>query len=203
MRHRQQFGAMMDGELLAWGRYFLPAHFRLRASALHRWLAEQLDTSRGRVSPRLEFASRRDAATWGLKLNAVAPRGSAKSTVVTLAFVLREALAGREPYIWIVSDTRHQAAAHLENIKAELLENPRLAAAYRRRSAWGRCGAQAAIVLRNGVMIEAFGTGQRIRGRRRREHRPTLIVCDDLQNDGHIQSALASASTRGLGFTAR
>ena len=43
-------------------------------------------------------------------------------------------------------------------------------------------------MLRNGVTIEAFGTGQRIRGRRRRQHRPTLIVCDDLQNDGHIRS---------------
>ncbi|MGW8255900.1 MAG: phage terminase large subunit family protein, partial [Thermoguttaceae bacterium] len=42
----------------------------------------------------------------------------------------------------------------------------------------------------NGVSIEAFGTGQRIRGRRRREHRPTLIICDDLQNDGHISSTL-------------
>ncbi len=32
-----------------------------------------------------------------------------------------------EPYIWIVSDTKHQACAHLENIKAELLDNQGLA----------------------------------------------------------------------------
>ncbi len=51
-------------------------------------------------------------------------------------------------------------------------------------------------MLRNGVVIEAFGTGQRIRGRRRREHRPTLIICDDLQNDGHIRSAVQRGHSR-------
>jgi predicted phage terminase large subunit-like protein len=51
-------------------------------------------------------------------------------------------------------------------------------------------------VLRNGVTIEALGTGQRIRGRRRREHRPTLIVCDDLQNDGHANSILQREHSR-------
>ena len=45
-------------------------------------------------------------------------------------------------------------------------------------------------------MIEAWSTGQRIRGRRRREHRPTLIVCDDLQNDSHISSAAQREATR-------
>ena len=52
------------------------------------------------------------------------------------------------------------------------------------------------IVLRNGVTIEAFGTGQRIRGRRRRQHRPELIICDDLQNDGHTRSALQREHSR-------
>jgi len=51
-------------------------------------------------------------------------------------------------------------------------------------------------VLRNGVSIEAFGAGQRLRGRRRRAHRPTLIVCDDLQNDGHIHSARQRESSQ-------
>jgi predicted phage terminase large subunit-like protein len=50
--------------------------------------------------------------------------------------------------------------------------------------------------LRNGVTIEAFGTGQRIRGRRSGPDRPTLIVCDDLQNDGHTQSALQRENSR-------
>ena len=53
-----------------------------------------------------------------------------------------------------------------------------------------------AVRLSNGVTIEAFGTGQRIRGRRRRADRPTLIVCDDLQDDRHIESSLARDHSR-------
>ena len=171
---------------------FLAEHFRLPPSQMHRWLAEQFDDAR-----RLPGEFPRT----GKKLNVVGPRGSAKSTLSTLAFVLREALCRREPYIWIVSDTKHQAAAHLENLKTELVENPQLTAAYPDAVGVGPIWRTGAIVLRNGVMIEAVGTGQRIRGRRRRQHRPTLIVCDDLQNDNHIQSALAR-SARGHGFTA-
>ncbi|NUQ65260.1 MAG: hypothetical protein HUU20_22565 [Pirellulales bacterium] len=58
----------------------------------------------------------------GSKINVLGPRGGAKSTLATLAYPLRTALEGRESYIWIVSDTKPQAHAHLENLKAELLD---------------------------------------------------------------------------------
>lgn len=161
--------------LLDWARHYLPEHFRLPPSKMHVWLANELD----------RMCIRRDT-----KLNVLGPRGGAKSTVVTLAYVLRTALENTEPYIWIISDTRHQATCHLENVRAELDENPRIAANYgnaaEKQSIWSR----QAIRLGSGTSIEAFGTGQRIRGRRRRAHRPTLIVCDDLQNDSHMESAL-------------
>ncbi len=92
----------------------------------------------------------RMTADRGSKLNVLGPRGGAKSTLATLAYPLREALLGREPYIWLISDTAHQAAAHLENIKLELLDNP--------------------------IIVRA--------------NRPTLLVCDDLQNDRHMESSL-------------
>ncbi len=103
-----------------------------------------------------------------------------------------------EPYIWIVSDTRHQACAHLENVKAELTDNPRAGRRLPRRMPARARWRSDAIVLANGVTIEAFGTGQRIRGRRRRAHRPTLIVCDDLQNDGHMRSPPCARRSRDL-----
>lgn len=167
--------------LLAWGRRYLPAHFTRPPSLLHRWLAEALQTLHQQR---------------GSRLNVLGPRGSAKSTVGTLAFALRAALEGTEPYVWIVSDTRHQAYAHLENIKAELLDNRLLAADYPQAVGRGPVWRAGGIVLCNGVAIEAFGTGQGIRGRRHGAHRPTLIVCDDLQNDGHIQSALQREHSR-------
>jgi predicted phage terminase large subunit-like protein len=160
--------------LLDWARCYLPRHFALPSSRMHQWMAGQLE---------------RATSDRGSKLNVIGPRGSAKSTLVSLAYVLRAAVEGTERYIWIVSDTRHQAAVHLENIRVELEENRRLRADY--SAAFQRPPQTRGSVLRlaNGVIIEAWGTGQRIRGKRRREHRPTLIVCDDLQNDDHISSS--------------
>ncbi len=147
---------------------------------MHRWLGDQL----------AEFGSKR-----GQKVNVVGPRGSAKSTIATLAFVLRAALEATEPYIWIVSDTKSQAQSHLESIKTELTDNKRLAAAYPGAAGQGPRWRAAHVRLKNGTVVEAYGTGQRIRGRRRREHRPTLIVCDDLQNERHMESLTQRQST--------
>lgn len=93
---------------------------------------------------------------------------------------------------------RHQRSgeAHLENIKSELLDNARLAHDYPWATGRGPAWRVDAITLRNRVVIEAYGTGQHIRGRRRKSHRPTLIICDDLQNDQHMQSALQREHSR-------
>ena len=168
-------------DLLDWGRTYLPDHFQKPPSAMHQWMAQHLDqmvTDRGR------------------KQNVLGPRGGAKSTVATLAYPLREALHAREPYIWIISDTAHQARAHLDNLKAELLDNELIAQAYPHAVGKGPVWRAEKIVLRNGVTIEAFGTGQRIRGRRARANRPTLLICDDLQNDRHMESTIQRSHTR-------
>lgn len=167
--------------LIAWGQRYLPAHFVHPPSAMHAWLTAELDAMR---------------ATRGRRVNLIGPRGAAKSTLGTLAHVLRAAVETREKYIWIVSDTKHQAQTHLENIKAELVDNAQLATAYPQAVGIGPRWRSTAIKLRNGVTIEAYGTGQRIRGRRRGANRPTLIVCDDLQNDGHMASAALRQGSR-------
>ena len=170
-----------DEGLLAWCALHLPEHCSKPPSDLHRWLAERLDG----------FSVER-----GQKVSLIGPRGGAKSTIATLAYVLRAAVEGAEPYIWIVSDTKDQAKTHLDNIKTELLENRLLASSYSHAVGRGPRWQATSIELRNGVVIEAYGTGQRIRGRRRRAHRPTAIVCDDLQNDRHIASAAAREASR-------
>lgn len=173
--------AAILGGTLAWGREVLPKHFRKAPSAMHQWLGAQLDT----------FRYER-----GAKVNVIGPRGSAKSTIATLCYALRAAVEGWEPYIWIVSDTIPQAQLHLENVKSELLNNERLAAAYPHATGRGPAWRAELIQLRNGPAIEALSTGQRIRGRRFNEHRPSLIICDDLQNDSHIASARQRETSR-------
>ena len=176
-RRRERLGA----STLEWGRRYLPHHFLKRPSQMHVWLGTQLDTLH---------------QDRGTKLNVIGPRGGAKSTIGTLSYVLRAAVEGWEQYIWIISDTKTQAQTHLENIKAELEQNALLSQHFPA----GRCKHPGTlgnrITLTNGTVIEAFGTGQRLRGRRMRASRPSLIVCDDLQNDGHMQSVHLRESSR-------
>jgi predicted phage terminase large subunit-like protein len=166
---------------LAWGRRYLPRYFTKPASLMHEWLAAQLDACR---------------AVRGSKVNLVGPRGSAKSTIATLCYVLRMAVEGYEPYIWIVSDTNQQAQLHLENLKRELTSNELLAIDYPESFGCGLRWRRTFIELPNRVVIESIGTGQKIRGRRIDYHRPSLIVCDDLQNDDHISSGLQRKTSR-------
>lgn len=162
-----------SANFLEWAQHFLPHHFTLPPSRMHRLVARRLTQA---VHNR------------GLKLNVLGPRGSAKSTLISLAYPLWCLLEGHEPYIWLVSDSRHQARAHLENIKSELAGNPRVREHYPDLAGRGPVWRAEKIVLRSGAALEAFGTGQRMRGRRHRADRPTLILADDVQNDAHITS---------------
>lgn len=117
----------------------------------------------------------------------IAPRGNAKSTWGTLFFPLYCALEGLEKSIWIVSDTIGQSDAHLSNIASEVVENETLSQAYPAEIG-GASTRSGTIRLGNGVTIRAFSTGQKVRGRRERQHRPSLIILDDPQNDEHIMS---------------
>jgi predicted phage terminase large subunit-like protein len=54
----------------------------------------------------------------------------------------------------------------------------------------------AAVQLANGVTIESYGMGQQLRGRRRREARPSLIICDDVENDIRAASPDQRAACR-------
>lgn len=177
---REKLAAQMP--LLVWGRQYLSPHFASPPSKMHRWLGEHLDTLHKER---------------GTKINVIGPRGGAKSTIATLTYVLRAALQGWEPYIWIISDTESQALRHLENVKKELLENRLFAADYPGAFGKGCRFTAGRIELAHGTVIEAYGTGQRLRGRRSGAHRPSLIVCDDLQNDGHMQSASMREKSSG------
>ncbi|MBI3838662.1 MAG: hypothetical protein HY288_12110 [Planctomycetia bacterium] len=175
LARRCRVGSQGPHSFLDWGRHYLPQYFRRQPSGMHVWLAEQFEAM---------------SHNRGTKLNVIGPRGGAKSTLGTLVHVLRAAVEGWEPYIWIISDTKHQACCHLENIKRELTENPELAADYPQAAGKGMVWRGHRVQLRNGVTLEAFGTGQKLRGQRSGAYRPTLIICDDLQNDQHMQSAL-------------
>jgi predicted phage terminase large subunit-like protein len=162
-------------QLADWVRHYLPSYFTRSFSLFHHWLVGQLQDLHTHRSSRLAL---------------VAPRGSAKSTWVSLAYPLWAALNRYEPYILLISDSQGQARLLLEAIKRELEDNPALAQAYPAACGQGSPWGQDRLRLANGVVLEALGSSAKIRGRRNRADRPSLIVVDDPENDNHVTSTL-------------
>ena len=168
-------------DLARWLGEMLPGHFRLRPGKMHRWMLERFaQMTHGR----------------GARLNVMGPRGSAKSTVATLGYVLWCVAHRHEPYVWIVSETGDQARGHLNNLRGELEGNARLQRLYGEACLPGGTWRDDFLVTRAGTAIEAVGRGERTRGRRFHQYRPTLIVCDDLVGERQGYSARERKRTR-------
>lgn len=158
--------------LLPWMQRYLPHYCRAEFSQLHHWLAGELD--------RITFQR-------GGRLNCLAPRGNAKSSIAATAHVLRRICEGTEPYVVLVSETNELANAQLDKIKYEIESNPLLQRDYpvaRRGNLWQA----SAIRLENGAMVRAFGSRKKIRGTRAAQFRPSLVVLDDLQGNDAMES---------------
>ncbi|NVM78892.1 putative phage terminase large subunit-like protein [Duganella sp. SG902] len=117
-----------------------------------------------------------------------APRGHAKSTIITQIGTLWCICTGRKRYPLIVMDALDQALPMLEAIKAELEFNPRLLMDFPEATGQGRVWQVGVIVTKNDVKVEVFGSGKKIRGRRHGPYRPDLIIGDDLENDENVRS---------------
>lgn len=117
-----------------------------------------------------------------------APRGNAKSTIVSQIFVIWTIVTGRKRYPLIIMDAFDQAATMLEAIKAELEFNPRLAMDFPKATGRGRVWQVGTIVASNDAKVQVFGSGKRMRGMRHGPHRPDLVIGDDLENDENVLS---------------
>jgi predicted phage terminase large subunit-like protein len=160
---------------LSWSRRYLPHYFKKPPSELHRWLAHEIHEARKHR---------------GAKINVLGPRGGAKSTIANTAYILRCAVEGTEPFVVILGRTEKLAAAHLGHVKHELESNADLARDYPEACGKGSTWADDELRLRNGVLIQAYGAGQALRGARNAAERPSLVVCDDLQEIDAITSTL-------------
>ncbi|MCC2099239.1 MAG: phage terminase large subunit, partial [Hyphomicrobiales bacterium] len=118
----------------------------------------------------------------------VAPRGSSKSTHLSLGLALYCIVTKRKKYIIEISDAYAQAALLIEGLKAELTANPRLAHDFPDIAGEGRVWREGEIVTRNNIRVEGLGAGQKIRGRRHGPFRPDLLFLDDLENDESVRS---------------
>lgn len=117
-----------------------------------------------------------------------APRGEAKSTLVTRLFSLWTVVIGVKKFIVIAMDSIDQAYPMLEAIKAELEFNPRLKTDFPEVCGQGRVWQAGTVVTASDVKIQVFGSGKKMRGMVHGPYRPDLAILDDIENDEMVRN---------------
>ena len=181
---RAESRARASASLRAFAHLYLPHHLQRPDGLMHAELYDLLGGLPGRPGARVAVA---------------APRGHAKSTLVSLVNVLWSICHGHHRFIVLISDTADKAADFLDHVKHELVHNQRLAEDYpevcepdRRRPRPPRWRHHE-IITHNQVKVLALGYGQNIRGRRHLESRPDLMILDDVESRDNTATAEARA----------
>ena len=171
---RSQRRKLADADLEFFARTYFPHYVKHANAVLHDFLYRRLpEIADNGVGDHEAIA---------------APRGNAKSTLVTQIFVIWCLVTGRKHYPVIVMDALDQALPMLEAIKAELEYNPRLMMDFPDATGPGRVWQTGTILTKNDAKVQAFGSGKRMRGLRHGPHRPDLVIGDDLENDENVRS---------------
>ncbi len=125
------------------------------------------------------------------KLFVVAFRGSSKSSIFTMSYPVWAILGNQQKkFVLIICQTRTQAKQHMMNLKRELEGNNLLRndlGPFQEES--DEWGSVSLVFSRQNARITAASSEQSIRGLRHNQHRPDLIIGDDLED-------LASTKTR-------
>ena len=117
-----------------------------------------------------------------------APRGEAKSTLVSRLFPLWCMVTGRKRFYALIMDSIDQAYPMLESIKAELEFNPRLIMDFPEATGQGRVWQAGTIITKNDIKVQVAGSGKKMRGWTHGPYRPDLIVLDDIENDEQVRN---------------
>jgi predicted phage terminase large subunit-like protein len=158
---------------LAWLQRYLRHYFSSQPADFHEPLCDRLAT--------LHIHR-------GSKEAIIAPREGAKSTIVTLGYALFAAVERFEPFTVVLSDSSGQADDKIHDLKRELETNEQLIQDYSEACGAGAVWRGDLLELKNGCRVQAISRKGRIRGRRNRQDRPSLIIFDDVENNSIITS---------------
>jgi hypothetical protein len=118
------------------------------------------------------------------------PRGFSKTTLLN-GLILYFIAYREQPFIAYISETSNHSEMQLGNIKAELTENPAFVAAFGQlkpdRNS-DKKWREDFFETNNGVSVIARGADSQIRGLIRRGKRPSLILCDDMEEDDKVDN---------------
>ena len=114
-----------------------------------------------------------------------APRGHAKSTAGTHAYTLAATLFRESDYVLVVSDTVSQAVQFLGDIKKELTDNEDLISLFGVKGLLKDTEDDIICEMDDGHLfrVQARGSEQKVRGLKWKNKRPSLLICDDMEND--------------------
>lgn len=118
-----------------------------------------------------------------LRRATAAPRGAAKSTLVTLINTIHDVCYGIEQFILVLSSTTPLANKKLKDIRNEILTNDLLVEYYGLRFPKKKAGESEFLLISDfgRTYFAAVGRGSEVRGIRYNQHRPTKIVLDDVE----------------------
>jgi len=121
----------------------------------------------------------------------IAPRDHAKSSALTMVFILAATLFRSADYVILISSTEDGAAEQLGNITEELTENEDLIREFGVKKFLRTSSTDVICEMNDGhrFRILARGAEQRIRGRLWKGKRPNLLVCDDMEDDEQVENA--------------
>lgn len=155
-----------------WGQYYFNNHFRMGSPKFHYELCHYAEVEKN--------------------LAVVAPRGSAKSTVLTFLKCIHSICFKKKHFIVIVQNTFSKAAGTLETIKGEIKTNNMLRRDFPlviKKDAEGDSifrypgpGWEVRVLCKGADQIGS------IRGEKFGAHRPDLIIVDDLEDDKSVKN---------------
>lgn len=172
---RQEIISSLSKDMLQFGKVCLPNMFSQESPEFHKEVTQLLHDK---------------SIT---KINIIAPRGHAKSSIGAGVFPLFHLLCDPgQKVIVLSSKTQGHSIDQLQTIKDALEYSLPLRAIF---GYWGQHSAKIwtkdRIVLKDGTAIICKGTGQQVRGLKFGNQRPTLFVLDDPEDENNTKTSEA------------
>ena len=171
-RVRNDIIKAMSKDMLQFGKVTMPNMFTVPSPPFHRTMAKS-------------FLNEKVT-----KLNIIAPRGHAKSSIAACVFPVHHIFFDEGPkFIVLCSKTQGHAIDLLQSIKDVLDYSLEL------RSIFGYYGQHSSkvwtkdrVVLKYNTIIVCKGTGQQVRGLKHGNQRPTLFILDDPEDENNTKT---------------
>jgi hypothetical protein len=167
---REQRIKKAEADPLYFCRTYLPHYFSHAPAPFHYELIRFLE-ERGKVVTPAVVAALREFA---------------KSTVCSFGYVMHQICFGKRHFIIIGSDTEDLASDLTGYLYMELLYNERLQQDFGELVRANKPVDD--FTTANSVRVKARGRGQRLLGLKHRQHRPDLIILDDMENDVNVRN---------------